>query len=272
MTMDQTNADQTTTEPDPDPDPDPDQAQDLSDRVIIVTGASSGIGEATARLLHGVGALPVLAARRADRLKALGAELDDALAVPTDLTDLAQVRALVDATTRRHGRVDGLVNNAGASLHGPLEQVDLGAYSRLLELHVVGVLATIQAVLPVMRRQKGGRIVNISSGATAFPSPGIGAYTASKSAVNMLSAVARQELAADGIDVSLILPSVTATDFGDGIFRDSANVPPGLVAHTPEYVARVILRALRTGEERIDIPHGPEQPDFPEAPAPHHST
>lgn len=239
---------------------------DLAERVIIVTGASSGIGEATARLLHGAGARPVLAARRADRLAALSAELDGALAVPTDVTDPDQVRDLVAAAVGRHGRVDGLVNNAGASFHGPLQEVDLAAYLRLLNLNVVSVLAAIQAVLPAFRRQRAGRIVNVSSGTTVIGPAGVGAYAASKSAVNMLSTVARKELAVDGIDVSVVLPSVTATEFGGGMFRDNAAVGPGLVPHSPEYVARVILRALRTGEERIDVPHGPEQPGFPDLP------
>jgi NAD(P)-dependent dehydrogenase (short-subunit alcohol dehydrogenase family) len=237
---------------------------DLAGRVVIVTGASSGIGEATARLLHHAGARPVLAARRADRLTALSDELAGALAVPTDVTDPAQVQALVDATVARHGRVDGLVNNAGASFHGQMEEVDLAAYLQLLQLNVVSVVAVIQAVLPVMRRHGGGRIVNISSGTTVIAPPGVGAYAASKSAVNMLSTVARKELAADGIAVSLVLPSITATEFGGGMFRGGAGPRPGMVVHSPEYVGRVVLRALRTGEERIDIPHGPEQPDFPE--------
>jgi NAD(P)-dependent dehydrogenase (short-subunit alcohol dehydrogenase family) len=236
---------------------------DLAGRVIIVTGASSGIGEATARLLHHAGARPVLAARRTDRLTALSDELAGALAVPTDVTDPAQVRALVDAAVARHGRVDGLVNNAGASFHGQMEEVDLAAYLQLLQLNVVSVVAAIQAVLPVMRRHGGGRIVNISSGTTMIAPPGVGAYAASKSAVNMLSTVARKELAADGIAVSLVLPSITATEFGGGMFRGGATPRPGMVVHSPEYVGRVVLRALRTGEERIDIPHGPEQPDFP---------
>jgi len=240
---------------------------DLTGRVVIVTGASSGIGEATARLLHKAGAVPVLAARRADRLATLGTELAGALAVPTDMTDPAQVQALVGAAVDRYGRVDGLVNNAGASFHGRVEEVDLAAYSRLLQLNVVGVVAAIQAVVPVMRGQGGGRIVNVSSGTTVSAPPSVGAYAASKAAVNLLSTVARKELADDGIVVSLVLPSITATEFGGGMFRDSTRLPPGRIAHSPEYVGRVILRALRTGEERIDVPHGPEQPDFPEVPA-----
>src|SRR5579875_1280770 len=93
---------------------------DLAGKTVIVTGASSGIGASTARQLHAAGAHPVLAARRADRLAVLSKELDGGLAVATDVTDPAQVRDLVSATLDRHGRIDGLVNNAGASLHGPL--------------------------------------------------------------------------------------------------------------------------------------------------------
>ena len=96
---------------------------DLTGKTVIVTGASSGIGAATARALHAVGAQPVLAARRADPLAALSAELGGALAVPTDVTDPGQVRGLVAATLDRHQRVDGLVNNAGISLHAPLAEV-----------------------------------------------------------------------------------------------------------------------------------------------------
>jgi len=234
---------------------------DLTGRVVIVTGASSGIGAATARLLHAAGARPVLAARRADRLAALADELDGAAAVPTDLTDRAAVRRLADLALERHGRIDGLVNNAGVSLHVPLDRLDLDEFAAVLDLNVVSVVAMTQAVLPVMRSHGGGRIVNISSGTTNMALPGVGAYAATKSALNMLSAVFRKELAADGIDVTLVLPSITATEFGGGRYRPGIEIRPGMVAHSPEYVAGVVLRALRTGEERIDIPHGPERPD-----------
>jgi NADP-dependent 3-hydroxy acid dehydrogenase YdfG len=233
---------------------------DLAGKTVIVTGASSGIGASTARLLHAAGAHPVLAARRADRLAALSEELDGALAVPTDVTDSRQVHRLVVAALDRHQRIDGLVNNAGASLHGPLDKVRPAEFGRILQLNVVGVLTVTQAVLPSMRRQGFGRIVNISSGTTRRVAAGVGAYAASKSAVNMLSLVLRQELAGEGIAVSLLLPSITATEFGDGMFTLGASPRPGMVAHSPDYAAGFVLRLLRTGEEEFDIPHGPEQP------------
>jgi NADP-dependent 3-hydroxy acid dehydrogenase YdfG len=235
---------------------------DLPGRVVIVTGASSGIGAATARALHAAGARPVLAARRADRLAALSAELDGALAVPANVADHAQVRGLVAATLERHQRVDGLVNNVGTSLHAPLAEVDLDEYRKVLDTNVVSLLAMTQAVLPAMRERRFGRIVNISSGTTRMVLAGDGAYSATKSAVNMLSAVFRAELADDGIAVSLLLPSMTATEFGDNMFQLGVEPWPGAVVHRPEYVAEVVLRMLRTGEDTFDIPHGPEQSDI----------
>ena len=195
-----------------------------------------------------------------DRLAALSEELDGALAVPTDVTDPAQVHELAAATLDRHQRIDGLVNNAGVSVHGPLDQTDLGKFSQALQLNVVGLLTVTQAVLPAMRKQRFGRIVNISSGTTRRVAVGTGAYASTKYAVNMLSAVLREELADDGIAVSLLLPSVTATEFGGGMFTLGASPRPGMVVQSPEYVAGVVLRLLRTGEEVFDIPHGPEQP------------
>ncbi|HWC80190.1 MAG TPA: SDR family NAD(P)-dependent oxidoreductase [Pseudonocardiaceae bacterium] len=240
---------------------------DLTGKTVIVTGASSGIGAATARALHAAGARPVLAARRADRLAALSAELGGALAVPTDVTDPAQLRDLVAATLDRHHRVDGLVNNVGAGLHAPLAEVDPAEYREILNRNVVSLLAMTQSVLPAMREQGFGRIVNISSGATRMVLAGDGAYVATKSAVNVLSAVFRAELASDGIAVSLLLPSMTATEFGNGMFQLGVEPAPGLVVHRPEYVAGLILRLLRTGEDTFDIPHGPEQPDIARIPA-----
>ncbi|MCA1218261.1 SDR family NAD(P)-dependent oxidoreductase [Streptomyces sp. 8L] len=230
----------------------------LTGQVVIVTGASSGIGEATARLLHETGAHPVLAARRADRLTALSQELDGALAVPTDVTAPEQVHALVRATVDRFGRVDGLVNNAGAGSFYRLDGIEPGAFLDLLNLNVVSTVTAIQAVLPHMRAAGHGRIVNVSSGATRKPMAGNSIYPATKSAVNWLSQTGRLELADDNIQVTLVLPSVTDTEF-----YPHGNLPAGIEAHSAHYVGRVILRALRTGEERIDIPQGPEQPDFP---------
>ena len=224
---------------------------DIADKVVIVTGASSGIGAATARLAAERGAKVVLAARRADRIQALAAELPDALAVTTDMRDPAQITRLVDATLERYGRVDVLVNNAGQGLHLPVEQVRLETLRSVMELNVYGPLLAMQAVIPAMRKQGGGAIVNVSSMTSRMVLPGVGSYAATKSALNMLSQVARKELEPDGIVVSTVYPAVTATEFhqslaaGGRVGGGSWSAKP----HTAEYVAEAILGLVSSGDE-----------------------
>ena len=128
----------------------------LDGKVVLITGASSGIGEATARLVAEQGALPVLSARRADRLEALAKELPGALAIPADVRDPEQVHHLVETTMEHHGRVEVLVNNAGQGLHLPLEQVSLEDLVAITELNFYAPLVAMQAVVPLMRARGGG--------------------------------------------------------------------------------------------------------------------
>jgi short-subunit dehydrogenase len=240
---------------------------ELTGKVVIVTGASSGIGAATARLVHSLGATPVLAARRAARLDALARELAGAIAQPADMRNHEEIHRLVSSTLARLGRIDVLVNNAGQGLHVPVADVELDDLIAVTELNVYGPLLAMQAVIPVMRRQGGGAIVNVSSGTTRMVLPGVGPYAATKSALNMLSQVAREEVAADGIAVSLVYPGVTATEFHQtlraghitGVGRPGAPTRPA--PHSADYVALAIARAIRTGEAEVVVPYGPEQPD-----------
>jgi short-subunit dehydrogenase len=234
----------------------------LDEKVILITGASSGIGEATARLVAEQGGRPVLSARRVKRLEALAQELPGALAVQADMRNPEQVRRMVETTLERYGRLDALINNAGQGLHLPLEQVSLEDLVAITELNFYAPLVAMQAVLPAMRSQGAGAIVNISSGTSRMVLAGVGAYAATKSALNMLSLVAREELAPDGIVVSVVYPSVTATEF-HGALRAGGlgSRAGGLVPHSPEYVAKAIVRALHTGEAEVVIPHGPERPE-----------
>jgi short-subunit dehydrogenase len=222
--------------------------------VAVVTGASSGIGAATTRLAAARGARLVLAARRRERIEALAAELPDAVAVRTDVTDPVQVRRMVDTAVERYGRVDLLVNNAGQGLHVPVEAIDLDDLRAVFELNVVGALAALQAVVPVMRRQGAGAIVNVSSGTTLFTPSGTGGYAATKAALNMLSAVARAELADDGIVVSTVYPFITATEFHRSL-RAGGGVPagarrPGMEPQSAEQVAGKILELVESGDEQ----------------------
>jgi short-subunit dehydrogenase len=220
--------------------------------VIIVTGASSGIGEATARLAHARGMKVALAARRAALLSELAASLPGSIAIPTDVTSPADVRALVDRVLAEFGRVDVLVNNAGQGLHLPVVDVDLDDVRAVLELNMLAPLALMQAVVPVMRSAGGGAIVNISSGSTRRVLPGVGPYAATKSALNTLTEVARAELARDNIAVSLVVPGITKTAFHDVLRAGSADVAQ-LPQCSPEQVAAAVLRVIESGEAEVTV-------------------
>jgi NADP-dependent 3-hydroxy acid dehydrogenase YdfG len=219
---------------------------DIKGSVFLITGASSGIGAATARLAAGHGARVVLVARRTERIEVLAADLPDALAVTADITDADQQRAAVEAATQRYGRLDVLVNNAGQGLQLPLEEVALNDFRAVIELNLVAPLAAMQAVIPIMRRQGGGAIVNVSSGTSRIVIPGVGAYSATKSALNMVSQVARAELAVDGINVSVVYPNVATTEFFD-VLRAGTPRPGGPGGHTAESVAELILDVVGNG-------------------------
>jgi len=229
---------------------------DIKNSVIIVTGASSGIGAATARAASQAGARLVLAARRGELVTALADELGNAIAVQCDVTDAAQVDALAKAALDAFGRIDVLVNNAGQGLQAEIEQIALDDLRAVLELNLVAPLAIMQAVLPAMRHQNAGSIINISSGTTFGDVPGTGGYVASKIALERLSAIARNELEGTGITVSTMIPFVTSTEFLSSIRAgrtDAEMMTAGADFDTPELVADAILRLIASGEPRADL-------------------
>jgi short-subunit dehydrogenase len=227
---------------------------ELTGRVMVVTGASSGIGAATARLAHAQGARLVLAARRAERLASLAEELPGSLAVPTDVTQAAAVAALCERALATFGAIDVLINNAGQGLHVPLHEVEPDDFGAVWELNVMAPLALMQAVLPAMTRQGAGSIVNVSSGTSLMAIPGLGAYAATKSALNMLSKVAREEFAPAGVVVSLVYPGITDTEFHHSLRAGQLSAWAGRRAAAPaELVAETILAAVRTGEAEVRV-------------------
>lgn len=229
---------------------------DIQDAVMVVTGASSGVGEATARAAAAQGARLVLAARREGRLADLARELGTAIAVPCDVTDPAQVTTLVRTAIEAHGRVDVLVNNAGQGLHATVERTGLDDFRALLELNLVAPLATMQAVLPVMRDQGSGSIVNVSSGTTLADAPSTGAYVASKIGLERLTAITRAELAGTGITVSTVIPFATSTEFVTSLRAgrtDAETELAGVAFDPPQRVAEAILDLVRTGAPQRDL-------------------
>ncbi len=189
-------------------------------KVIAVTGASSGIGEATARRLAADGHSLFLGARRTDRLDALTKEITAAGGSAAfrrlDVTDAADVRAFVSATRERYGRVDVVVNNAGVMPLSPLEVLKTDEWDRMIDVNVRGVLHGIAAALPTMRAQGGGHFVNIASVGAYEVSPTAAVYCATKFAVRVISEGLRQESAGD-IRVTLVSPGVTESELADTI-------------------------------------------------------
>ena len=231
---------------------------DIDGAVCVVTGASSGIGAATARHLSALGARVVLAARRTDRLEALAAELPGSLAVTTDVTDPAQVRRLVARTVEELGGLDVLVNNAGQGLHVPIEELDPEDLRAVFELNVVAPLVAMQDVLPVMAAQSAGAIVNVSSATSLRVFPGLGGYSSTKAALNMLSQVARVELSSAGVSVSVVYPSVTTTEFHDRLRAGHiASAARNIPRDPPELVARAIAFAIGSGEAHVLVADPP---------------
>jgi len=211
----------------------------LAGQVVIVTGASAGIGEATARRLVRGGAKVVVAARRQDRLEALARELDPdgtaVLAVAGDVTSEADRRKLVEAALAKFGRIDALVNNAGYGTRGPLELAPLDLIRRNYETNVFSLLALTQLVLPGMRAQGGGCIVNIGSVAGRIARPLSSIYDSTKHALEALTDGLRGELKPFGIRVTLIRPGFIATEFVDVADKISAGVVENAGPYAPFY-------------------------------------
>ena len=225
---------------------------DITNKVVLITGASGGIGLATARLFSQKGAKLALAARSAAKLEQIVSEMPDALAIPTDMRDEQAIQHMITHTQQHFGRIDILINNAGQGMHVPIEQTDLQLYRSVFELNVVSVIAAMQAVIPIMRTQGGGVIINISSGTSKAAFPGVGPYASTKYALNAISLTARQELASANIRIGLVHPGITATEFHHNLAQrpdeqeDTNRRSRIMQPDTPEYVAEKILEAVQT--------------------------
>ena len=225
----------------------------LTDHVAIVTGASSGIGEATARHLAAEGAAVVLAARRVERLNGLKSEIEGdggrALVVETDVTDRAACQALADAASDAYGRIDILVNNAGLMPLSFVEKLKVDEWDRMVDVNIKGVLYCTAAVLPTMIEQGRGDILNISSVAGRRVFPGSAVYSATKYAVRAFSEGLRQELGPKhGIRVTSIEPGAVATELPQTITDEDIKANFGNANWTPlesDRIAEAILHCVK---------------------------
>lgn len=193
----------------------------LEGRVALITGASSGIGAATARVLAAAGAKVAITARRTQRLEELSAELKktgaDVLTIVADLVHEGENRRIVAETEAHFGRLDIMVNNAGVMHLSPIDAADAADWRRMLELNVLGLMVSSQAALPGMRQRGDGHIVNISSTAGRISNPNAAGYSASKFGVVAFSEALRREVCKDGIRVSVIEPGVVETELREHI-------------------------------------------------------
>lgn len=235
----------------------------VKDKVAVVTGASEGIGRAIAEKLAAKGAKVVLASRNEEKLGGLAHALGNgAVAVRTDMSDENQIQNLIDRVFEIHGRIDILVNNAGQGLYGPVESIHPDEYRHVMNLNVFGPLFAMQLVIPKMRAEGGGMIVNVSSRVSRNYFPMLGAYASTKYALNALSLTARKELEKDGIIVSVLYPGLTATNFGKNALGMRVNVdrnrpqsarPAGLEVDSPEAVAEKTMKLIESEEAEAEM-------------------
>jgi clavulanate-9-aldehyde reducatase len=227
-------------------------AIDLSGQVVAITGASSGIGEATALSCARAGAAVALCARRADRIETLAESIigegGRAVAIPTDVGQESDARAFVERAHSELGRLDVLVNNAGVMLLGPIENAPTEEWRRMIHANIFGVLYCTHAALPLMREQGSGHIINVSSVAGRVARAGSGVYNLTKFGVGAFSESLRQEAVGLGVRVTLIEPGAVATELAahnrQEVLEQMAKRFQGVTPMTAEDIANAVLYVI----------------------------
>jgi NADP-dependent 3-hydroxy acid dehydrogenase YdfG len=229
----------------------------IANKVVVITGASSGLGEAAARALVENGARVVLGARRIERLESLAAELNlpAGAVLQTDVTDHTQVQALVDRAIELHGRLDVIINNAGLMPHSPLNRRKIADWDQMIDVNIKGVLYGIAAALPIMQAQKSGQIINVASIAGHKVSTNNAVYSATKHAVRVISEGLRQEVKPYGLRTTIISPGPVATELTQSITEPDVKAIIDKryeVAVGADSFARMVLFAMSQPDD-VDI-------------------
>ena len=230
---------------------------DIKDKTAIVTGASSGIGLSTAKLLSKMGAKVALVSRSKEKLDKLSSEIPNSIAVQADMAKVFEVKRMVKEVSARFGKIEILVNNAGIGYDAFAEKIDLDTFHYIFDLDLVGPLAAMQQVIPIMRNQGGGTIVNISSAVALMTLPNNAPYASIKRALAVMSLTAREELKNDKITVSVVYPYITLTNFERNTIRDVPVPVSELEPHGPfppdsaDYAAQKIVEGIESGDAEI---------------------
>jgi short-subunit dehydrogenase len=232
----------------------------IQNKAAIVTGASSGIGLATAKLLSSKGAKLALVSRSRAKLEHLSKELPEAVAIPADLSKSEAVQDMVRSAFEHLGRIDILVNDAGRGYDVPVANTDVDVFRYIFDLDVVAPVVAMKEVVPIMKKQGGGAIVNVSSGTALMYLPNNGPYSALKKALAHISITAREELKGDNIVVSVVYPYITLTSFEENTIKDASlqgieESPEAREAFkradSAEYAAQKIVEGIESGEAEI---------------------
>ncbi|MFD0588400.1 SDR family NAD(P)-dependent oxidoreductase [Paenibacillus sp. GCM10027627] len=229
----------------------------LSGKIVLISGASSGIGALTASMLAERGAIPILTGRNEDRLKKQASAIKSECAYYVmDVTNMDDVQKTVDSIIAKYGRIDILLNNAGYGQFETIDNMPVGGYEAMMDTNYLGIVRCVKAVLPYMKRQGDGQIVNIASMAGKIGSAKSTSYTATKHAVLGFTNALRMELRPEGIDVSAVNPGPIDTEFfaiADPAGTYVKNVRWFMMK--PEYVAKKIIRVMEKRKSELDLPY-----------------
>lgn len=226
----------------------------IKDKIAIVTGASSGIGFATAKLLSKKGAKVALVSRSENKLKEISKDLPHSFVFRTDMSKEEDIIRMVKEVEKHFGTINILVNNAGVGYDAPVENIDMKIFREVFDLDLAGLIVAMEQVIPIMRKNREGSIVNISSGTALMAIPNMAPYSSLKRALVGISLTAREELANDNIKVSVVYPYITETNFEKNTIKNDNQIPVNdqlMKGDSAEFVAQKILDAITYGEAEI---------------------
>ena len=234
--------------------------QEIAEKVVVVTGGSMGIGEAIAKIFVDNGAYCVILSRDSARAEAARTRIgktDCTLALACDVRNREEIDRVISLTRHHFHRIDVWVNNAGHGLSDEVATMEMPSFRSMFETNFFGTIEAMQAVLPTMREQGSGTIINISSVAGHLPVPHMAGYSATKFAMNAMGKAARVELAGTGVNVLTVCPGYVRTNFGENIVRgqESKTVkPPSIKGISADRVARAVLSGYQKGKGEVIVP------------------